>query len=64
MTIPTKLLSSREIKHILSISNTTLWRLIKSKTIPAPIKIGRLNRWVAEEINQYIAGQANQTTKP
>ncbi|MFZ6726190.1 helix-turn-helix transcriptional regulator [Undibacterium sp. MH2W] len=46
----------------LGVSNTTLWRLIKSNTIPTPRKLGRLNRWVESDINLYIESLTSQTT--
>lgn len=49
------LLSSREVIQRLGISHTTLWRLIKKEQIPAPRKVGRLNRWQESDIENYIS---------
>ena len=57
-----KLLNSNDVMARLGVSNTTLWRLIKSNTIPTPRKLGRLNRWVESDINLYIESLTSQTT--
>lgn len=59
-----KLIGSRDVMDRISISYTTLWRLVKTNKIPAPRKVGGLNRWLESDIEQYIAPAANETTTP
>jgi predicted DNA-binding transcriptional regulator AlpA len=35
-------------------------RLIEKREFPAPVKIGRRDHWVEEEIDQYIADKLAQ----
>jgi predicted DNA-binding transcriptional regulator AlpA len=35
-------------------SDTTIWRKIKAGQFPKPLKMGRRNCWVEEEIDQHI----------
>ena len=45
-----KLLTTKDVTGALGVSRTTLWRLIKAGTLPAPIKLGQANRWRATDI--------------
>jgi prophage regulatory protein len=35
-------------------SDTHIWRLIRDRDFPKPVKIGNRNHWVETEIDQYI----------
>jgi predicted DNA-binding transcriptional regulator AlpA len=59
-----KLIGSNDVMERVGISYTTLWRLIKTQKIPAPRKIGSLNRWLESDIEQYISHSTNSTTTP
>ena len=42
----TKLLKTKEVMDALGVSESTLYRLIRSGTLPAPLKLGpQCNRW-------------------
>jgi predicted DNA-binding transcriptional regulator AlpA len=57
-----KLIDSQEVMQRIGVSYTTLWRLVKTKKIPSPRKIGKLNRWLEADIERYIAPATNETT--
>lgn len=57
-----QLIGSTDVMQRIGISYTTLWRLVKSQKIPAPRKIGSLNRWLESDIENYICQPASQTT--
>lgn len=61
-TSPNKLIGSRDVMKRIGISYSTLGRLVKAHEIPAPRKVGGLNRWLESDIEQYISPSANQTT--
>ena len=47
----TKLLRTKDVQDTLGVSRTTLWRLVKAGTLPAPIKLGpQCNRWRPADI--------------
>jgi len=50
--------SSAEVCKILSISRTTLWRRVKDGTMPAPIRVLGLSRWIATEVENVAADAA------
>ena len=39
---------------MLGISKRTLWRLLSSKQIPEPIRIGGNVRWLLQNVEQWI----------
>lgn len=43
-----------ELKTHLKCSAPTIYRMIRCKNIPAPYKIGKLSRWNAKEVDQFI----------
>jgi predicted DNA-binding transcriptional regulator AlpA len=45
-----------DILTVLGISKTTLWRMIESNQFPKPFKLGRLNGWKVETINEWLKG--------
>jgi excisionase family DNA binding protein len=48
------LLRDREACKLLGCSRATLWRRVQDGTLPAPIKIGHMSRFVASEILEAI----------
>lgn len=54
MSLEHSLLRDREACKILGCSRATLWRRVKDGTLPAPIKIGNLSRFVGAEIVNVI----------
>ncbi|MET3120803.1 excisionase family DNA binding protein [Oxalobacteraceae bacterium GrIS 2.11] len=61
-TTHSQLIRSAEVVKRMGISYTTLWRLVKAHKIPPPRKIGRLNRWLESDIENYIVRPTNETT--
>jgi predicted DNA-binding transcriptional regulator AlpA len=51
-----RLLSSRQVCEILSVSPVTLWRHVKKGLCPPPIKLaGNHNRWPESTLMEYVA---------
>lgn len=48
------LLREREVCLALGCSSSSLWRRVNDGTLPAPIKIGHMSRFVASEIEDAI----------
>ena len=55
---PQSLYSSAQVCRILSISRTTLWRRVKDGSMPAPIRVLGLSRWIATEVDNVAADAA------
>ena len=51
-----KLLTSKDVTHMLSISTVTLWRLVKDGEIPRPLKLAgqKINYYRKEWIDDFI----------
>ncbi|EJF98841.1 hypothetical protein MEI_00008 [Bartonella vinsonii subsp. arupensis Pm136co] len=54
------LLTTRESAKMLGISVTTLWRRVADGTVPKPLKIGALSRWLASDLHDVIEKAKNQ----
>ncbi|UTO28589.1 helix-turn-helix transcriptional regulator [Bartonella harrusi] len=54
MNLNETLLTARESVKLLSISVTTLWQRVADATIPKPLKIGALSRWLASDLHDVI----------
>ena len=52
---PIRMLTVRALSELLNCSQRHVYRQAENGKIPAPIKIGALNRWSAKVINQWIA---------
>lgn len=49
------LLSAADVAQMMSMSERTVWKLVKSKDLPPPLKIkGRLTRWHRSAILRYV----------
>ncbi len=48
------LISDVETAKLLGCSRTTVWRLVKDRTLPQPVKFGSLSRFVLSEINATV----------
>jgi prophage regulatory protein len=53
-TLPDPLLRDKEVAKMLGIGVATVWRRVRDKSIPAPIKLGFMARWPRSEILQAI----------
>lgn len=55
---PGKLLTDRQIAAALEISRSHVWRLVKDKRLPAPLKLSmRTTRWRSDEIISIISAR-------
>ena len=51
----TKLLRTKDVQDTLGVSRTTLWRLVRAGTVPAPIKLSaQCNRWRPSDIEAAL----------
>ena len=48
------LISDVEVAAILGCSRTTIWRRVADSTLPKPVKLGGLSRFVLSEINATV----------
>lgn len=53
----TEILTLPEVLSVVKCSRSTLYVLMKSG-FPLPLKVGRDNRWLAAEVEQWIERQA------
>ncbi len=49
------ILDDADVAALLKCSKRHVARMVKAKLMPAPAKLGRLNRWARETIEQWIA---------
>ncbi|WP_254493883.1 AlpA family transcriptional regulator [Bartonella sp. B1099] len=54
------LLTVRESAKILNISVSTLWRRVADGSVPKPLKIGSLARWLQSDLDDVIEKAKNQ----
>ena len=53
---PERLLRRREVEVRTGLSRTTIYRLMREESFPAPIRVGpRAVRWPESEINAWMA---------
>ena len=48
------LVSDSEAAEILGCSRSTIWRRVSDNTLPKPLKLGGLSRFVLSEINERV----------
>ncbi len=53
------LLTVNQLAETLQVSVRTVWRLVSMDQLPKPIYIGRLARWKAKSIRNWIDSQQN-----
>ena len=49
-----QLLRVGEVSKIIGCGQSTIWRWVKDKTFPAPIKIGGSSRWREDQVFDFI----------
>lgn len=55
------LLTAKNTAEWLNLSMATFWRRVADGSIPKPIKIGHLSRWIPSEIEALVeAGKADR----
>ena len=56
-----ELLTIRELARALKLSPRSIWRLVRNRQLPSPIRIGGSIRWRVVDVSQWIAKGCNQT---
>lgn len=52
------LIAQPQVVEISGLSRTEVWRRVKSKTFPAPVRLGsRCTRWSKAEVTAWVAKQ-------
>ena len=55
----TGFLREPQVLAFVPISKSTLWRRVRARTFPVPVKLStRVTAWKAEDIRQWIAAQS------
>lgn len=49
------LLTVGQVAKLLQVSPRSVWRLRSAREIPEPVKIGGTVRWIAEELESWVA---------
>lgn len=57
---PTRLLGIKEVKNLVSLCRTTIWRLGKNGDFPQPVKIRNRCAWVSHEIETWIQARMEE----
>ncbi|GAX87031.1 prophage regulatory protein [Lebetimonas natsushimae] len=47
-----KLLTIKEVTKMVGFKTSTIYKFIKTKNFPKPVKIGKSSRWLLSDINQ------------
>ena len=55
---PERLLTLGEVIAMTSFSRTTIYREIGANRFPAPVKIGRMSRWLSSDVAGYVGALA------
>ena len=60
-TLPTKLLSVKQVSEITGIAVSTIWKYVKLEQFPKPFKLSmRCTRWTSDEIDEWIVAQLSR----
>ena len=49
-----RFLTINEVVNIVGFKKSTIYKFIRNKTFPPPIKIGRSSRWKLSDVNKWI----------
>ena len=56
-----RLISKRELRELIPLSDVSIWRKIKKNEFPAPIQLGPYkNAWRLEDVEAWIQAQASK----
>ena len=58
------MLSKRQVVEIVGLSFTKIWGLVREGKFPAPVDIGGIPRWFADEISDWQAALPRKIYKP
>lgn len=58
------LMNVQEVAGLLRISDRSVWRLVASGDLPAPIALGRSRRWPRAQIEAWVAAKAGKAGRP
>ncbi len=51
---PRILASDRTVAEMLDSSRASVWRRVKDNTLPQPIRVGGMTRWIISEVQEAI----------
>ncbi len=49
-----KLLTIKEVVNLVGFKTSTIYKFIKTRNFPEPIKIGRSSRWKLSDVNKWL----------
>ena len=49
-----KLLTIKEVVNIVGFKTSTIYKFIKTKGFPKPVKIGKSSRWKLSDVNNWL----------
>lgn len=55
--LPHERLTLKDILRLTKTSRSQIYKLLKKREFPAPIKLGRTVRWVRAEVQEYLQQQ-------
>ncbi|TVQ53327.1 MAG: DNA-binding protein [Phycisphaerales bacterium] len=56
------LLSDRQVCRLLGIGRRTVWTWSRTGDLPAPVQLGRLQRWRLSDLERHIQRQAEKSS--
>lgn len=59
-----ELLTIRELAKTLKLSPRSIWRLVRNRQLPSPIRIGGSIRWRVADVSSWINDAASPQKKP
>lgn len=59
-----ELLTIRELAKVLKLSPRSIWRLVRNRQLPSPIRIGGSIRWRVGDVSSWINEAASPQKKP
>jgi predicted DNA-binding transcriptional regulator AlpA len=56
-----RLISRRELRQLIPVSDMTTWRWVRAGILPPPIRIGGRNFWIARQVAAAIEHHASNS---